>query len=1355
MTALTELNKLVLGSDGIWRVTDTTEDFGYSDGSEIETYLKKCFSECADLSSTSTELEQRIIDWPTEYHLSPMRVNLLRTFDMTPMNEVLELGAGCGTITRFLGESGLNVDAIEGSAARASLARQRCSELNNVAVINNNFNDLKLPGNHYDGIFAVGVMEYAKYFASGEGSHRDTVKAILNNLFDSLSQTGCIVIAIENRLGLKYFFGAGEDHYGKAYTGIYNYRADDSIRTYSKNEWLAIFSELDIGNHSFLYPFPDYKVPSVILRDEYLRNNPHAATHFARVATRDYSNLLAHDHPEQIFWEGLQQENMADSLSNSFLIVLARSDEAINSLVANDFVHCSGLARKPSYRTVSCKPMDENIVYKNKIYPQITSPDEDVRLLHRPKEEVYVVGETLADQWCKEFLCGASVKKFEKSLRSYYDYLLRCCDDYKESGELIDLLPFNIIVLPDSSYQAIDHEWVWVDGEVEPEFVLFRALLYFSINDQYALRNIFARERIHNIRQFIKKSFTHLGIDLDCHLDKYIEMENHIQSTTRNKRHAFQIRAELDKGFGAYEFQPALSWMTQDGSPGELKSSAYLGQANQVLKFDLPARLNNINSIRFSPGVSGFVHLHEFTVYSHNNDDEVAKVVSLNASEIVRQALLEDVDIQYDEDCPEALFFKCDDAGVVFDLSKVNFSNDLSRFSVAVTLDWPASKDFGLFRDVYVNKNEWLERDLVFHRRQIAELRGEKYELARANNTIQKELKAAKKELDLIKSSRVWETAEKGRRLLYGTLLKKPLNGSASIHHAVGKVSQGESIRTQTTGSTDSNNNDESVVNDAETLVQKVFKVKPKISIVMPVFNTDPRWLEAAVASVKAQTYENWDLCIADDGSDNTQTRIALNRLNDPKIKFQTFSENKGISEATNAGLRMASGDYIAFMDHDDELTPDALYQIVSVINEHDPDVIYSDEDLINPRGEYVRPHYKPDYSPDLLLAHNYITHLLVIRSSLVDEVGELKTEFDGAQDFDFVLRACERTDRIYHIAKVLYRWRQTQQSTSLVVDAKPAAMERSREVVRAALERRSIKGKVSHANMPYFYRVEREIEQSPLVSIVIPFKDRADLLDLCVGRILENSTYKNYEIIGISNNSELDETRRAMRDYELMDDRVKFYEFNNPFNFSGIVNYGVSKSSGDHIVLMNNDIRLITWNWIQALLQHSQRDEVGAVGGKLYYPDNTVQHAGIIVGIGGYAGHGHKHASARANGYFNRLQITHNVSAVTGAFMMVKKALYERVGGFDENHFQVACNDVDFCLRLRDAGYYNVFTPYAEAYHDESASRGYETTDEKKSRFDIEKELFAQRHAGIFEHGDPFYNPNLTHTLEDFSARL
>ncbi len=1358
MTSLAATNNLVLSADNVWHVPAPTENFGYSDGSEVETYLKKCFEECSDLSSTSIQLEDRIVDWPTEYHLSPMRANLLRAFDLTRTDKVLELGAGCGTITRYLGEAGLQVDAIEGSAARAALARQRCHELDNVSIVNCNFNDLELPENYYDGIFAIGVMEYAKYFRSGDASHRETVKVILNNLLSSLSQEGCIVIAIENRLGLKYLFGAGEDHYGSAYTGVYGYRVDDSIRTYSRNEWLGIFSELGIESHSFLFPFPDYKVPSVILCDEYLNGNPHAATQFSRIASRDYANLLAHDNPEKTFWEGLQQENIAGSLSNSFLIVLARSDDAIKQFAANDFVHCSNLARKPVYRTVSRKPAEKNIVFKHKIYPEITPASGDSRLVHRPTEETFVSGETLADQWCKILLCGGSFSDLVKSLHTYFDYLLQCRSEYKESGGLVDLLPFNIIVHPDGRYQAIDHEWVWKDGEVEPDFVLFRALLYFAINDRSALRHVLATEEIINIRQFVKKSFTCLGLDLERHLDTYIEMENYIQQVTRNKDHAFEIREELEKAFGLYEFEPKLIWTAPDQSQGELKCRAYLGQNDQRVKFELPTGLPRIHSLRFSPSVSGFLHLHEFAVYAVGDDNEEVTITSILGAEIAQRAMLEHIDAEQDEDGAAVFFFKQDDAGIELDLSGLDFPENSTRLHVIVTLDWPVSKDFGLFRDAYVNKNTALELDLVSHRQQIVELRAEKFELVQANHTIQKELKAAKQELRLIKSSRVWETAEKGRRLLYGGLLKKPLNGTTpnsriadanDVNHRVSKKFPDE-LFVADSASPGSN----PATDRSQPARQNPFEINPKISIVMPVFNTDSLWLEAAISSIKYQSYGNWEVCIVDDCSSNTDTRTGLSKINDPRVKLQTLPENRGISRATNAGLRMASGEYIAFMDHDDELTPDALYEVVKSINEHDPDIVYSDEDLIDPRGEYSRPHYKPDYSPDLLLSHNYITHLLVVRKALVEEVGKLNSAFDGAQDYDFVLRACEKTNRIHHIPKVLYHWRQTQQSTSMVADAKPEANDRALDVVRAALTRRGVKGVVSHANMPYFYRIDRKIHNEPLVGIVIPFMDRADLLDLCISRILEVSTYNNYEIIGVSNNSELDETHRAMRDYELMDNRVKFYEFNNPFNFSRIVNYGVSKSNGEHVVLVNNDIRVITWSWIEALLQHSQRDEVGAVGGKLYYPDNTVQHAGIVVGIDGYAGHGHKRAPARANGYFNRLQVTHNVSAVTGAFMMVKKSLFENVGGFDEDHFQIACNDVDFCLRLRALGYYNIFTPYAEAYHDESASRGYETTDDKKARFDAEKALFSQRYAELFEHGDPFYNPNLTHTAEDFSAR-
>ncbi len=1365
MTTLADLNTLSLSDDGVWCATTPIQNFGYSDGVGVEKYLSECLTECTDLSSTSIELEQRIIDWPTEYHLSPMRVNALRAFSLRGKKKVLELGAGCGTITRYLGELGSEVDAIEGSTARAALARLRCKDLDNVHIINANFNELNIPPNEYDGVFLIGVMEYAKYFSSGETSHRKTVQGLLKHSLGALKEDGCGVIAIENRLGLKYLLGAAEDHYGTPYTGVYNYDSDDSIRTYSKREWEAIFSELGVSTFSFLYPFPDYKIPSVVLSDTFVRSSPYAVSHFSRVASRDYANLLAHNNPERIFWQGLHSEGVAPLLANSFLIVFGHSSNAVRNFIANDFVHCSGLTRAPAYRTVSSKPVDGDYVYKQLVNPEIAGTNNNGPLLHRPTKELFVKGELLVDQWAKLFLCNGEFGDFVPLLRRYYDYLLRSSENYERAGELIDLLPFNIIVAEDHSYQAIDHEWEWVENDFEIEFVLFRALLYFVINEQNALRGVFARAGFENIHAFIDACFTQVGLDLGLKLKDYVERETIVQSITRNKTYAIDICEELNKGINSYEFESRLYW--RSAKNGEVENAvvcrAYLGHENQKLRFDLPVGLGSLRNIRFSPGITGFVRLHELAIcVKRDSEDNIA--VTFNAAEVARHASLDGVEFQEQREDDGVFLFKHESANLSFDLTDADELKKTGQYSVFVRMDWPESRDFGLFRDRYISKTNRLESDLIMNRRQIAELRDEKFELSQANKVLQKELKASKAELQLIKSSRVWETAEKGRRLLYGKIMGRPLNGNGNVSRGGSRVGQDASRQSQsevissacrqTNAKHGRNNRGQQQQNDSPGDWPSLRR-KPKISVVMPVFNTDPRWLDAAVMSVKTQTYDNWELCIVDDGSDRVDTRTVLNKINDPKIKLYIRPENKGISEATNAGLRMATGEYIAFMDHDDELSADALFEMALVINEYDADIVYSDEDLIDPNGNYIRPHFKPDYSPDLLFAHNYVTHLLLMRASLVEQVGEFNSEYDGAQDYDFVLRACEQTKRIQHVSKVLYHWRQTNDSTSFVVDAKPTAMERGRDVLRATLRRRNIDGDVFHANMPYFYRIQRKINGRPLVSIVVPFKDRADLLDASIGRLLDITTYENFEIVGVSNNSELDETYRAMRDYELRDQRVKFYQYNNPFNFSKLVNYGVVKSRGDHVVLMNNDIRLITWSWIEAMLEHSQRSEIGAVGGKLYYPDNTVQHAGIVVGIDGYAGHAHKRAAARANGYFNRLQITHNVSAVTGAWMMVKKSLYQSVGGFDEDNFQVACNDVDFCLRLRDADYYNIFTPYAEAYHMESSSRGYELSGEKKSRFKTEKELFTQRHSAILNQGDPFYNPNLTHTAEDFSTRV
>ncbi|MDY0181511.1 glycosyltransferase [Aliarcobacter skirrowii] len=535
------------------------------------------------------------------------------------------------------------------------------------------------------------------------------------------------------------------------------------------------------------------------------------------------------------------------------------------------------------------------------------------------------------------------------------------------------------------------------------------------------------------------------------------------------------------------------------------------------------------------------------------------------------------------------------------------------------------------------------------------------------------------------------------------------------------------------------------------------FKNKPLISIVMPVYNAPKSYLEKAIDSIEKQFYLNWELCICDDGSTNKETIEYLKSLNHKKIKVIFLEKNSGISVATNKAIELSIGEYIAFMDNDDEITPDALHEVVKVINSSDADFIYSDEDFISLEGKYVNPHFKSDFNPELLLCHNYITHFVVVKKTLGDSVGWLRSQYDGAQDYDFVLRATEVSKQVVHIPKVLYHWRMSETSTSFDSSVKPKALENGRSVVKDTLDRRDIKADVVHGNLPFFYKVNYELIREPLVSIIIPFKDKPEFLKMCIESILNKSTYKNFEIIGISNNSCEHETFEEMSRLKAIDKRVNFYEYNVLFNYSQINNFAVTNyAKGEHVILLNNDIEIISENWIEEMLMYSQKKDVGCVGAKLYYPDGKIQHAGVIMGLGGYAAHSHRFHDKDSKGYFNRLFTVQNLSAVTGACLMIKKKLYLELNGLDEIDFVVAYNDVDFCLRVLKAGYKNIFIPYAEAYHYESISRGDDAKDkEKNKRFDKEKQNLLRRHGDLIKNGDPYYNPNLTLDSEDFSIKI
>lgn len=547
-------------------------------------------------------------------------------------------------------------------------------------------------------------------------------------------------------------------------------------------------------------------------------------------------------------------------------------------------------------------------------------------------------------------------------------------------------------------------------------------------------------------------------------------------------------------------------------------------------------------------------------------------------------------------------------------------------------------------------------------------------------------------------------------------------------------------------------------VSDHEQILKSVDALdeKPLFSVLVPVYNVPPEWLNNAVASVKNQLYPNWELCLVDDCSTSEKTLEflhALERENDSRIKIKFLEKNLNISGASNEAAAIASGDYFVLLDNDDELTPDALYELALCISKTGAEFVYSDECVVSVKGTVLGVNFKPDYSPDLLLSQNYICHISAVKKEIFFGSGAFRLGYEGSQDHDLFLRVVEKTDKIFHIPKVLYKWKAVPGSTADKYDSKSYAWNAQKQATVDALERRNIKGKVELGKFSGTCRVMRDIPGSPLVSIIIPFKDQPGILKQCLDSILTKSTYTHYEIIGISNNSSDTKTFDLMKEYGDSHSNITFYEYNVPFNYSKINNYGATLAKGEHLVLLNNDIEIISPGWIEALLEHSQRSDVGAVGAKLYYPDGIVQHGGIIVGLGGVAAHSHRFFVKDAPGYYYRLNLIQDLSAVTAACLMVEKKLYERLGGLEEE-LTVAYNDLDFCLRLRELGLLNIFTPYCEAYHYESKSRGSEDTPEKKKRLKKEMEYIWKRHPEIFKNGDPYYNPNLTLTREDFSIR-
>jgi len=534
---------------------------------------------------------------------------------------------------------------------------------------------------------------------------------------------------------------------------------------------------------------------------------------------------------------------------------------------------------------------------------------------------------------------------------------------------------------------------------------------------------------------------------------------------------------------------------------------------------------------------------------------------------------------------------------------------------------------------------------------------------------------------------------------------------------------------------------------------------KPTISAIVPVFNPPEEYLRKAIESVVNQVYPYWELCIADDNSTKPYVKTVLEEYSskDSRIKVVYRNENGHISRASNSALEIATGEFVALLDHDDLLTPDAFYEVAMLLNRHpDADMIYSDEDKVDEKNQFRDPFFKPEWCPDSFLSKMYTCHLGTYRRSLVDRIGGFRAGFEGSQDYDLVLRLTEKTEKIFHIPKILYHWRIHSESTATgEVGVKTYAYKAAEKAIAEAIDRRGEKARI--AGIPSFfgnYMVRYEINDYQLVSIIIPTKDLGNILHKCLESIFQKSVYPSYEVIVIDNGSKEENTAKILAEWKEREPyRFRCYSLDIPFNYSRINNYAASQAKGDYLLFLNNDTEVITPDWIDAMVEQAQRPSIGAVGTLLLYPDNSIQHAGIVLGLGGVAAHSHRYFPATTPGYFCHVKTINNVSAVTGACLMCRREVFDSIGGFDEE-LVVAYNDVDLCLKMLDKGYRNIYLPHAILYHYESKSRGYEDTPEKQARLHQEAKYLLSKWQKIIDN-DPCYSPHLTRDREDYSINI
>lgn len=1333
----------------------TRMEIEYSDGLEIEERIERLLGEADDLSALNPIHRSHYGEWPIRYHLSPERANLLRHLSFSGL-DVLELGAGMGAISRFLAERAKSLTVIEGTEQRFRALCERLRDLDNWTGVVANVADANFE-KKFDVVCVIGVLEYSQMYVVPKTAGQTPFEAFLEKAKSFLKDDGVLVLAIENQLGLKYWNGIPEDHTNRLFDGIAGYPLSPSPKTFSRKALKALLEHSGFSQIQEYFPFPDYKVPSCVVNAYGAQAFPELSADLAcHRGAESYSGSEFPLYPEVLATHTVAKAGLLPEFSNSFLCVAGKNPDSplLGRLCPKDgsFAWHYSVNRQFPTQTVFRQNAGRITVEKTNLAgapSDLTSPSLHLTWSGKTSQPLET-GERLR----LRLLQRAHFEGLGKLLLDLGEFIRWSFQNWKTESDLLaeeslDAVYANALLSPTDgiqpfAYRLFDLEWK-ARGGVEKSWFILRNILLLQ-KDFPLLR---AENGLGSLEDLYEALCKAVGVAPE--LERAIRLEAELQSlvTPESSVDAFRgaLRHFLERPFKTDHFLR------------DPKEEQNLRKQALVLKTKAPLLLSAFDRRLPRLFFKGEAFLRNSSVMRKFSTYTVSLLRALYRylPTLYRKAELDGEKNKKTTPLLSRRFGALPKtgwvharavlsagAGALTDVTLVLHSRGTEQ-KVLLSRRWLGSfsRVLKLTRSVDAVSIEILS---ALPNANAVHLQTRKLsKIEAALRLVLPQLPAiwkdrAKRTAFFARARDLWKQG-KVRGLLAFTQQQAFMGDVGFVEDYSAWIEEFESLSARD-------------VQEIQTHLQNM-AYRPLISIILPVYNPKPRWLRAALDSVLAQTYPNWELCIADDASTNPVIAEILEeyRLKDGRVHVVYRSKNGHIAQASNSALAISSGEFVALLDHDDLLSPLALYFVVQELNQ-DPNLqfIYTDEDKMDHRERRFLPHFKPDWNEELFYSYNVFTHLSVLRTSGVKKLGGFRAGFEGAQDYDLFLRYLQTIspETIRHIPRVLYHWRAVENSTSLGATAKPYAFGAAQRALAEHFERTGVRATVEKG-FNDTHRISYALPETlPKVSVIICTRDRGDLVRAIIDDLTTKTLYANLEIILIDNQST---DKASLQYFEDLGKKAncQVLRYNEPFNFSAMNNLGVRHASGEFVLLLNNDVRTRHPEWLKEMVRLGLRPNTGAVGAKLFYPSERIQHAGVILGIGGVAGHSHKGFARHAVDFYARTNVPQWISAVTGACLLVRKDLYEKVGGLDAENLTVAFNDVDFCLKLRESGYHNIYAPTVELTHLESESRGSDQRPETFPRFQRE-EAFMKKKWGKLLKTDPFYSPNLTLSAENFS---